>query len=156
MKIKNYIKNVLNKLNIDKCWNNLNKGDKLYLLIPEKYEDIYKYTYQVSEVISVKEYESICNVRFKYTENGKRVRVNLAVNKLKYSLPYLAVKRNTEWARDYTPVYGDMIVSFNGLDIINNIYSELITNKIKDQEEIVTKEKDTLSKLYSLQYDKII
>lgn len=136
----------------DLKWNTLKKGQGLSLLI---FEDG-KYTYQVSEVISVKEYESICNVRFKYTENGKRVRVNLAVNKLKYSLPYLAVKRNTEWARDYTPVYGDMIVSFNGLDILNDIYSELITNKIKEQEEIVTKEKDTLSKLYSLQYNKIV
>jgi len=133
-------------------WNNLKKGQGLCLLI---FEDG-KYTYQLSEVISVKEYESICNVRFKYTENGKRVRVNLAINKLKYSLPYLAVKRNTEWARDYNPVYGDMIVSFNGLDILNNIYSELITNKIKEQEEIVAKEKDILSNLYSLQYNKIV
>ena len=133
-------------------WNTLKKGQGLCLLI---FEDG-KYTYQVSEVISVKEYESICNVRFKYTENGKRVRVNLAINKLKYSLPYLAVKRNTAWAREYIPVYGDTIVSFNGLDILNNIYSELITNKIKEQEEIVAKEKDTLSKLYSLQYNKIV
>lgn len=138
--------------NLDLKWNTLKKGQGLSLLI---FEDG-KYTYQVSEVISVKEYDSICNVRFKYTENGKRVRVNLAVNKLKYSLPYLAVKRNTEWARDYTPVYGDMIVSFNGLDILNNIYSELITNKIKEQEEIVVKEKDILNKLYSLQYNKIV
>ena len=136
----------------DLKWNTLKKGQGLSLLI---FEDG-KYTYQVSKVISIKEYNSICNIRFKYTKNGKRVRVNLAVNKLKYSLPYLAIKRNTEWARDYTPIYGDMIVSFYGLDILNNIYNELITNKIKEQEEIVTKEKNILSKLYSIQYDKII
>ena len=138
--------------NSEKKWNKLQKGDKLHLLIFENN----KYTYQVSEVISVKEYESICNVRFKYTENGKRIRVNLAVNKLKYSLPYLAVKRNTEWARDYIPIYGDMIVTYCELDILNNIYSELITNKIKEQEEVVAKEKDILSKLYSIQYNKIV
>ena len=79
-----------------KQWNTLKKGDKLYLLIPEINDNIINYSYQESEVISVKEYESICNVRFKYTKNGKRVRVNLVVNKLKYNLPYLAVKRNTE------------------------------------------------------------
>lgn len=134
------------------AWNKLKKGQSLCLLI---FEDN-KYTYQLSEIISVKEYDSICNVRFKYTENGKRVRVNLVINKLKYNLPYLAVKRNTEWARDYTPVYGDMIVSFYGLDILNKIYEELITNKIKSQEEIVAREKDILSKLYSLQYNKIV
>ena len=138
--------------NSDLKWNTLKKGQGLYLLI---FKDG-KYTYQVSEVISVKEYKSICNVRFKYTENGKRIRVNLVVNKLKYCLPYLAVKRNTEWARDYNPVYGDTIVSFNGLYILNNIYRELITNKIKEQEEIVAKEKDTLNKLYLIQYNKIV
>lgn len=148
------IKKITNWLHSDSelKWNTLKKGQGLSLLI---FKDD-KYTYQVSEVISVKEYESICNVRFKYTENGKRIRVNLAINKLKYNLSYLAVKRNTEWARDYIPVYGDMIVSFNGLDILNNIYSELITNKIKEQEKIVAKEKDTLNKLYSLQYNKIV
>lgn len=133
-------------------WNNLKKGQGLSLLI---FEDG-KYTYQVSEVISVKEYESICNVRFKYTENGKRKRVNLAINKLKYELPYLAITKSTQWAHEYTPVYGDMIVSFNGLNILNNIYNELITNKINEQEKIVAKEKDILNKLYSLQYNKIV
>lgn len=151
MKIMEKITSLLHS-NSDLKWNTLKKGQDLCLLI---FEDG-KYTYQVSKVISVKEYDSICNVRFKYTENGKRIRVNLAVNKLKYSLPYLAVKRNTEFAREYIPVYGDMIVSFNELDILNNIYSELITNKIKEQEEMVAKEKDTLSKLYSLQYNKIV
>ncbi len=144
--------------NVSKKWNTLKKGDKIYLLIPIEYEDTYKYTYQESEIINIKEYNLICNVRFKYNENsGKRKRVNLAVNKLKYDLPYIALKRNTEFAKEYMPVFGDIIVTFNNdKEYINNIYAELITNKIKEQEEIVAKEKDTLSKLYSLQYNKIV
>ena len=153
MKKMKIIKKITNWLHSDSelKWNTLHKDQDLHLLIFEND----KYTYQISKVISIKEYESICNVRFKYTENGKRIRVNLAINKLKYNLPYLAVKRNTEWARDYTPIYGDMIITFNDPNTLNDIYKELITAKIKNQEEIIIKEKDILNKLNTIQYDKI-
>lgn len=152
MKKMKIIKKITNWLHSNELkWNTLHKDQDLHLLIFEND----KYTYQISKVISIKEYESICNVRFKYTENGKRIRVNLAINKLKYNLPYLAVKRNTEWARDYTPIYGDMIITFNDPNTLNDIFKELITAKIKTQEEIIAKEKDILNKLNTIQYDKI-
>lgn len=94
-------------------WSNLKKDDNLYLLIPIINNDkklVYKY--QESKVINIKEYKSIYRLTFKYTNmGGKRVKTNLAINKNKCNLQYLAVSEATEWARDYKVKYGDMIVT---------------------------------------------
>ena len=94
-------------------WSNLKKDDNLYLLIPIINDDkklVYKY--QESKVINIKEYKSIYRLTFKYTNmGGKRVKTNLAINKNKCNLQYLAVSEATEWARDYKVKYGDMIVT---------------------------------------------
>ena len=77
-------------------WSTLKKGDKLYLLIPyysflfinkedEDFNEIV-YHYQESQVINVHHYDWCVNIRFKYTDqNGKRQRVELCVNKYKFS-----------------------------------------------------------------------
>jgi hypothetical protein len=139
-----------------KKWNTLKKGDKLYLMIPEFKDNIISYSYQESEVIAIKEYNLICNLRFKYTDNGKRKRVNLAINKLKYELPYLAVKKNTQWAREYTPAYGDIIISFTSAESLNDIYIKLVSNEIEKQEQIIEEHKKMLNILRTVQYGKIV
>lgn len=139
-----------------KKWNTIKKGDKLYLMIPELKDNIIYYNYQESEVINIKEYSSICNLRFKYTDNGKRKRVNLAINKLKYELSYLAVKKNMQWAREYTPIYGDIIISFIGGEQLNDIYTELVADEINKQEQIIEEHKKMLNILRTVQYAKIV
>lgn len=139
-----------------KNWNALQKGDKLYLMIPEVKDNIIYYSYQESEVIGVKEYSSITNVRFKYTYNGKRKRVNLVINKLKYELPYLAITKATQWAREYTPIYGDTIVTFISAEQLNDIYTSLITDEINKQEQVIEEHKKKLNILRTMQYVKVV
>lgn len=143
-------------LHNSKNWSNLKRGDKLYLMIPELNDNVISYSYQESEVIAVKEYNSITNIRFKYTYNDKRKRVNLAVNKFKYELPYLAVTKTTQWAREYKPIYGDTIVTFISADQLNDIYTKLVSNEIKKQEQIIEEHKKMLNILRTLQYRKIV
>ena len=70
----------------------------------------------------------------------------------KYDQPYVALKKNTQWAREYIPAYGYFIVaSIDNKEDIIDIYKELIINKIKDQESIVHNENVRLNKLYGLQ-----
>ena len=154
MKIMEKIGNLLHSES--KKWNALKKGDKLYLMIPELKDNIISYNYQESEVIAIKEYNSICNLRFKYTDNGKRKRVNLAINKLKYELPYLAVKKNTQWAHEYIPAYGDIIISFTSAESLNDIYTKLVSNEIEKQEQIIEEHKKILNILRTVQYGKIV
>lgn len=139
-----------------KQWNTLKKGDKLYLLIPEIKDNIINYSYQESEVIAVKEYDVITNIRFKYNCNGKRKRVNLAINKLKYELPYLSISKSTRWANEYTPIYGDIIITFISAEQLNDIYTSLIISEIEKQEQIIEEHKKTLNILRTLQYAKIV
>ena len=154
MKIMEKIGNLLHSES--KKWNTLKKGDKLYLMIPELKDNIISYSYQESEVIAIKEYNLVCNLRFKYTNNGKRKRVNLAINKLKYELPYLAVKKNTQWAHKYIPAYGDIIISFTSAESLNDIYTKLVSNEIEKQEQIIEEHKKMLNILRTVQYGKIV
>lgn len=139
-----------------KQWNTLKKGDKLYLLVPEVKDNIIYYTYQESEVIAVKKYDVITNIRFKYNYNGKRKRVNLAINKLKYEFPYLALSKSTQWAHEYTPSYGDIIITFIGTEQLNDIYTSLIISEIEKQEQIIEEHKKILNILRTMQYTKIV
>ena len=69
LKIKKQLKRLFNMKN----WSTLQKGDKLYLLVPiSTYNtdgtQITKYVYQESSVINVHQYENHINIRFKYTD----------------------------------------------------------------------------------------
>lgn len=112
-----------------KNWSTLKKDDKLYLLIPyyDENKNI-RYRYQESHVINIHQYDWCTNVRFKYTgDNGKRYRIELCVNKLKYDLSTVAAKKETGWARDNELELGDIIVAFYKYDL------EVILKKVIDK-----------------------
>ena len=130
-------------------WSKLKKGDDIYLLIPIIYNDIYKYKYQKSYVINMKEYKSIYRLIFKYTDsNGKRIKVNLAINKNKYNLPYLPISRETEWARNLNIKYGDFIITTIADKLyLHSIIDKLIDNEINEYNNIIEKYTDIINSL---------
>jgi len=139
-------------------WNTLEKGDKLYLMIPYNNDGIIKYEFQESQVINVHQYDCCTNVRFKYTDLNinKRRRVELRVNKYKYKQTYLACCDETGWARDYNSKWGDLIVTFVDPYCLNEIYQRLIQNKIKEQEALIESQQRFLEKLKNIQFNQII
>ena len=131
-------------------WSNLKKADNLYLLIPIINNDkklVYKY--QESKVINIKEYKFIYRLTFKYTNmGGKRVKVNLAINKNKCNLQYLAVSDATEWARDYEVKYGDMIVTtIDDKLYLCSLVDMLIDNDINKYKDLIKIYTDVISGL---------
>lgn len=142
-----------------KDWSTLQKGDILYLLVPTityntDGSQITKYVYQESSVINVHQYENHINIRFKYTEsNGKRRRIELTVNKLKFNNEYVSSDKRTGWASNYNPSYGDLIVTYINKEILNNVYSQIIKQEINKYEEIIENNKKITRQLKSIQYD---
>lgn len=139
----------------EKNWSTLKKGDILYLLIPyfDKDNSI-KYKYQKSHVINTHQYDWCTNVRFKYTsDNGKRYRVELCVNKLKYNYSVVSSKKETGWARNNDINYGDILVSFNKNDL-DITFKKVIDKTIKIQEEQILKLNQFINHLKEV-YEKI-
>lgn len=131
-------------------WSNLKKDDNLYLLIPIINNDknlVYKY--QELKVINIKEYKSIYRLTFKYTNmDGKRVKVNLAINKNKCNLQYLAVSDATERARDYEVKYGDMIITtIDDKLYLCSLVDMLIDNDIDKYKDLIKNYTDVISGL---------
>ena len=142
-----------------KDWSTLQKGDILYLLVPTityntEGPQITKYVYQESSVINVHQYENHINIRFKYTEsNGKRRRIELSVNKLKFNNECVSSDKRTGWASNYTPLYGDLIVTYINKENLNNIYSQIVKQEINKYEEIIENNKKITRQLKNIQYD---
>ena len=142
-----------------KDWSTLQKGDILYLLVPTiTYNidgpQITKYVYQESSVINVHQYENHINIRFKYTDsNGKRRRIELTVNKLKFNNEYVSSDKRTGWASNYNPSYGDLIVTYINKEILNNVYSQIIAKEINKYEENIENIKKITRQLKNVQYD---
>lgn len=142
-----------------KDWSTLQKGDILYLLVPTityntDGSQITKYVYQESSVINVHQYENHINIRFKYTDsNGKRRRIELTVNKLKFNNEYVSSDKRTGWASNYNPSYGDLIVTYINKEILNNIYSQIIVKEINKYEENIENIKKITRQLKNIQYD---
>ena len=142
-----------------KDWSTLQKGDILYLLVPTityntDDSQITKYVYQESSVINVHQYENHINIRFKYTDsNGKRRRIELTVNKLKFNNEYVSSDKRTGWASNYNPSYGDLIVTYINKEILNNVYSQIIKQEINKYEENIENIKKITRQLKNIQYD---
>ena len=142
-----------------KDWSTLQKGDILYLLVPTityntDAPQITKYVYQESSVINVHQYENHINIRFKYTDStGKRRRIELTVNKLKFNNECVSSDKRTGWASNYNPSYGDLIVTYINKEILNNVYSQIISKEINKYEENIENIKKITRQLKNIQYD---
>ena len=142
-----------------KDWSTLQKGDILYLLVPTiTYNadgpQITKYVYQESSVINVHQYENHINIRFKYTDStGKRRRIELTVNKLKFNNECVSSDKRTGWASNYNPSYGDLIVTYINKEILNNVYLQIIAKEINKYEENIENIKKITRQLKNIQYD---
>ena len=142
-----------------KDWSTLQKGDILYLLVPTiTYNtdgpQITKYVYQESSVINVHQYENHINIRFKYTDStGKRRRIELTVNKLKFNNECVSSDKRTGWASNYNPSYGDLIVTYINKEILNNVYLQIIAKEINKYEENIKNIKKITRQLKNIQYD---
>lgn len=137
-------------------WNELKKGDTLYLLVPY-FNGIYiEYKYQETSVINVTEYDVISFIRFKYTDNdGKRRRINLAVNKLKYENVCLPICIDTRWARHTDIKYGDLLVTvINDKLYWKSIIDELIDNQINEYRNLIDDYKCMISNLENIKNNK--
>jgi len=150
--------NIMTNVKVKKDWSTLEKDDKLYLMVPYVEEGITKYEFQESYVINVHHYDCCTNIRFKYTDKeiNRRRRVELCVNQLKYNKTYLSNDKRTGWAHDNKIQFGDMIVTYINPELLNDAYAELIQNKISEQEALIESQKTYLSKLKSIQFNKVI
>lgn len=149
---------IMTNVKVKKDWSTLEKDDKLFLMIPYTEDGIIKYEFQESHVINVHHYDWCTNIRFKYTDRdiNKRRRVEFCVNKTKYSQTYLANDKKTGWARETQIQFGDMIVTYINPELLNNAYTELIQNKISEQEALIKSQNEYLDKLKSIQYNNIV
>lgn len=141
-----------------KNWSTIEKGDKLYLLVPfGDGQGGIKYVYQESQVINVHKYDWCTNVRFKYTDiTGKRRRIELCVNKLKYDKLFVPVSTKTRWARDVPTEYGDIVITFKDEDTLQSAWGSIIRNKIDEVEKNIDEQKKILASLFQMQYERII
>lgn len=148
---------IMTNVKVKKDWSTLEKNDKLFLMIPYDDNGIIKYEFQESHVINIHHYDWCTNIRFKYTDKNinKRQRVEFCINKTKYDKTYLAKDKKTGWARETQIQFGDMIVTYINPELLNDAYTELIQNKISEQEALIKSQKEYLEKLKSIQYNKV-
>ena len=130
-------------------WNELQKGDILYVLVPYEDEDgIVKYMYQESSVISIHGYYFFYNIKFKYTDgDGKRQRVGLIVGENELDDDYIISDKTTGRLSINRNHYGDLIVSFRNKECLNRIYEKILNIEINRYESALENLKNTLDKL---------
>ena len=142
MRLLELYKNTIQKVKrvfSTKDWSTLEKGDKLYLLVPihikdeNTEQDILCYEYQESSVINIHQYYNTVHIRFKYTnEMGKRHRVILSINKNKLNDDYVCADNRTGWATDYKISYGDLIVAFKNKRLLSDAHRFIVEQEIEN------------------------
>ena len=115
----------------NKNWSTLEKGSQLHLLIPNIVNNKCEYTYQKSQIINIHHYDWCVNIRFKYTDqNGKRKRVEFCVNKYKFNNDVLSVCKETSYARQNNPKWGDLLITYLDIKTLFNQFKICLGNEI--------------------------
>ena len=140
-------------------WSELSKGDKLYLLIPFKNDkDIITYKYQESEVINIKfnlKYKT-ANLRFKYTnELGKRIRIEITINKSINDKEYLIYNKNRSFFKEEV-MFGSIIICHDNPEQLDNIHRMMIHKAIDELQEKINHYKENMNYLENQKYVSII
>ena len=133
-------------------WSELDKGTKLYVLVPNiDANDCIQYTYQESKIICIKPYINrkgkiaFVNVRFKYTDqDGKRKRINCQVSNIDNSL--------AEYPHN-GPQFGKIIFSHESKDKLRGMYIEMISKEIDKINNQIAKLKEQSIKLERTKYE---
>lgn len=140
-------------------WSELQKGDKLYLLVPVLNESstCFIYKYQESNVINIKfdpKRKSV-TIRFKYTHvNGKRIRVNYEICEANINDDYLIIGDHLPTFID--EIYGNMIVMHDNPEQLNIIYKAMIYSKIDKLQHKIDEYKNNLNYLENQKYINIV
>lgn len=139
-------------------WAELQKGDKLYLLVPIMGEHCIIYKYQESQVINIKinpRYKSV-SIRFKYTDSrDKRMRIETEICQAEIENDYLVVGRRYSSFKEES-VYGHIIMVHDNPEQLDNIHHTIIHNEITKLQDKIDEFKKNMNYLENQKYVSII
>lgn len=139
-------------------WDELQKGDKLYLLVPMMGEHCIIYKYQESQVINLKihsKYKSV-SIRFKYTDaKGKRIRIETEIRQAEIEKDYLVVGQRYSSFND-EPIYGKIIIVHDNPEQLDNIHHRIIHNEIEKLQVKIDEFRKNMNYLENQKYVSII
>lgn len=128
-------------------WKDLNKNDKLYVLVPVFNENYLHYEIQESYIINSSEYDKCVNLRFKYTnQNNKRQRINRLIYDKDINNDYIVITKNWLKSQDLNKAWGKIIIG-QSKDILINVLKELINIKINEINENIKMYSTIINKL---------
>lgn len=139
-------------------WSELQKGDKLYLLVPIKNENCISYQYQESQIINIKihpRYKSV-SIRFKYTDvRGKRMRIETEVCQSEIEKDYLVVGQRYSAFKEES-LYGHIIMVHDNPEQLDNIHKLMINNEINKLQNKIDEYKKNIGYLENNKFINII
>lgn len=135
-------------------WSDLQKDDKLYLLIPVMGEHCIIYQYQESKIINIKihpKYKSV-SIRFKYTDvRGKRMRIETEICQFEVEKDYLIVGQRYSNFKEES-LYGHIIMVHDDPEQLDNIHRAIIHNEIEKLQNKIDECKKNMNYLENQQY----